>query len=119
MSLRIVYASLLTLQWSFLVSLCLTKQGKNVKVETFDAIGDTLKDLKWELPQCEEYKGDFPQPAFAPMCPMIVGSNAPPQMALGNAPSPQQAPLNDQQWEKVNSMVVMSSEISNVYCVFS
>ena len=37
-------------------------QGKNVTEEEYDALGQSLNELKVLLPQCEEYKGELPQP---------------------------------------------------------
>ena len=42
----------------------LLPQGKNIKKDEFDAIGDMFSKVNWELPMAEEYKNDLVQPQF-------------------------------------------------------
>ena len=79
-------------------------QGKNVSEDEFRAIGNGLGAVTWELPQCEEYKGDLVQPAFMGM-PGVPLALAPNGTAI--CPAPQKdpnAPASEEQWKKLAKM---------------
>ena len=81
-------------------------QGKNVTDSEFNAIGNSLGTANWELPQCEEYKGDLVQPSFMGM-PGVPLALAPNGTAIAPAPQPKfdpQAPATDDQWKKLAKM---------------
>ena len=84
-------------------------QGKNVNDSEFNAIGNSLGQVNWELPQCEEYKEDLMQPAFMgmPGVPLALAPNGCAGTAIAPAPQPKfdpQAPATDDQWKKLAKM---------------
>ena len=77
-------------------------QGKNVTESEFTALGNGLASAVWELPQCEEYKGDLVQPQFLGM-PAMPG--APPGTAMVPQPKTDpNSPATDTQWKKLATM---------------
>jgi hypothetical protein len=82
----------------------LQPQGKNIKENEFNAVGDMLAGMTWELPGVQEYKNDLLQPAFLnmPSCPQ---SNSQALVPIpGSKPDPN-SPCTPDQWAKVSKMV--------------
>ena len=80
----------------------LLPQGKNIKKDEFDAIGDMFSKVNWELPMAEEYKNDLVQPQFLPQrVPKSLSNAIVPQQAK---PDPN-SPVSPEQWTKVEKMV--------------
>ena len=77
-------------------------QGKNVKEDQFEAIGNMLSTATWELPNAQEFQNDLVQPDF-------LGVQAiPPSTSVAVVPTPKidpNAPASDEQWKKMNKMV--------------
>ena len=80
----------------------LLPQGKNITTDEFDAIGDMLANVDWELPAAQEYKNDLVQPQF--LCGGVPKSGSS-SLALP-PPRPQaDSPISVEQWAKVDKMV--------------
>ena len=88
--------------WCCLASSVLLPQGKNIKTEEFDAIGDLFSKVNWELPLAEEYKNDLVQPLFLDGSVPKSCSNA--SVAQQAKPDPS-SPISREQWTKVDKMV--------------
>ena len=81
----------------------LLPQGKNIKKEEFDAVGDMLATVNWELPMAEEYKNDLVQPKFPDSGGVPKsGSSA---LALSQIRPDPNSPISQEQWSKVDKMV--------------
>ena len=78
-------------------------QGKNVVEPEITQLSNSLGSSTWQLPECEEYKGDLVQPQFLGM-PAIPG--APPGITA-MVPQPKtdpNSPATDTQWKKLATM---------------
>ena len=87
-----------------LFSIAAPTQGINVDEEQFDALGDMLSSAQWAFPVAQEYKNELVQPAF-------LGLTAVPKadsQAIVQTPPKfdPAAPASDEQWRKLNKMVV-------------
>jgi len=78
-------------------------QGKNVVEPEITQLSNALASATWQLPQCEEYKGDLMQPQFLGM-PAIPGA---PPGSTAMVPQPKtdpNSPATDTQWKKLATM---------------
>ena len=75
-------------------------QGKNVTEPEFAQLAAGLASATWQLPDCEEYKGDLAQPQFSAM-PAVPGA---PQALPPVAKTDPNSPATDTQWKKLASM---------------
>ena len=78
-------------------------QGKNIKEDEFNALGDMLASMSWELPQVQEYKNDLAQPEFLGLS-GVPASTSQSVVLPGSQPDPA-GPCSQQQWAKVQKMV--------------
>ena len=82
-------------------------QGKNVDGEEYEAISKMLTQVKWELPQVEQYRGEMSAPSFVNMltnAPAAAPGNAAPA-ALMDLQKPDPAgPATEDQWKKASKM---------------
>ena len=86
-----------------------THEAKNVTKDEFDSISGMLGSLKWDLPECEEYKNDIPLPRFLPAAAaasLTAGGAPPPAFAII---SKDDAAVSEAEWLKVDSMVASMS----------
>ncbi len=77
-------------------------QGKNIKGDEFQAIGNQLSSLKWELPDVCEFKDDLPMPVFKNVQPELSTTSS--MAAIANGPPPADGPVSETQWAKVKQM---------------
>ena len=83
-------------------------QGKNlIKDDEFNAVGDMLAAVKWELPDVQEYRNDLAQPDFLGI-PAVPTSTSHALVAAASQPDPN-GPCTPQQWTKVQKMVACLS----------
>jgi len=88
-----------------LIFTALHPQGKNIKDEEFNALGDMLAQMTWELPQVEEYKNDLVQPEFLGQA--AVPPSTSQTLAIIPSAQPDPAgPCTAKQWDKATKMVV-------------
>ena len=78
-------------------------QGKNITGQEFNALGDMLSGLSWELPQVEDYKNDLVQPDFLGI-PGVPQSTTNALAIQDRKPDPH-GPADPMQWKKVEKMV--------------
>jgi hypothetical protein len=78
-------------------------QGKNIKDSEFNALGDMLAQISWELPQVQEYKNDLVQPAFLTNGPAMPQSTS--QTIVPMQTTDPNGPCTPEQWAKVSKMV--------------
>lgn len=91
-------------------------QGKNIGIQQFEALGQSLTNVEWELPAPQEFKPDeLPLPAlpslassFGMMPGALPIANGP---CANAAPSPD-APVTEAQWQKVIKMAPWLGNIS-------
>ena len=76
-------------------------QGKNVVEPEITQLSNALASSTWQLPECEEYKGDLVQPAFLglPGVPLAASTAMVPQPKIDP-----NAPATDDQWKKLAKM---------------
>jgi len=77
-------------------------QGKNIQESSFQALGDMLAQVTWEMPQAQEYMNDLVQPAF--LGEMVPKSSTACLAIAAKTPDPA-GPSCEEQWKKVNKMV--------------
>ena len=78
-------------------------QGKNVKSDEYEAIGNMFSSLSWELPSVQEYKNDLVQPNLPLVSSVPLAQST--TVAIQDATPDPNSPVNEQQWAKVNKMV--------------
>jgi len=78
-------------------------QGKNIKDEEFNALGDMLAQMNWELPAVQEYKNDLIQPDFLGI-PSVQPSSSHTLAVQSPQPDPL-GPCTPKQWANVQKMV--------------
>ena len=74
---------------------------ENITDDEFQALGDMLSSMKWELPEVQEYKGDLAQPPF--LIQGLANQQANMPAIMNKKPSPED-PATDEQWGKVQKM---------------
>ena len=83
-------------------------QGKNVTEPEFAQLAAGLASATWQLPDCEEYKGDLVQPQFSGTSgatyPAIPGAPQLMQALPPVAKTDPNSPATDTQWKKLASM---------------
>ena len=79
-------------------------QGKNIKENEFNALGEMLSSVSWEMPQAQEYQNDLVQPDFLDT-PGVSKSTSTSLMPLTDKKPDPAGPATDDQWKKVNKMV--------------
>ena len=78
-------------------------QGKNCSGTEFNALGDMLAGMAWEMPAAEEYKNDLVQPDFLDI-PGVPKSSTCAVAIAEKKPDPN-GPASPEQWKKVDKMV--------------
>ena len=80
-------------------------QGKNITELEFNALGDMLASMTWELPAVQEYKNELVVPDFLAL-PGAPASSSNQQMLVPAVRGPDPAdPASKQQWVKIQKMV--------------
>ena len=68
-----------------------------------DALGDMLSSAKWNFPEAQEYKNGLVQPAFLGLAAVPKSESQTTAQTHKLDPA---APAADEQWRKLNKMVV-------------
>ncbi len=81
-------------------------QGKNVSEGEYKALSDSIAELKFLLPECEEYKEELPLPRFLLQHEQQqIRQHSQPPPKKGRAESDA---VTDEDWAKLDSMVFIT-----------
>ncbi len=87
------------------ISLCCPR-GKNCSSDEFQALGDMLTTMTWELPASAEYRNDLVLPDFLGLEGGAVPKSGSGQLVPADRPKLDPlGPASQDQWAKVSKMV--------------